>query len=398
MAGTAGGVASLVPAPPRGRLFAATRDDLRGALERSEIGASSGLRLFVTRAGEATKKEDELLEAEAEAAAAGTDLDALREDASPGPAVPSLDDDTCPICLEVPGAGGDGELYRYDLRTNPFANEERLKNVVAAKCCGAPFCRSCLAEYLPKFPKGTGCPFCRDVDLFEATVPGLCQWRGAKHRESGAPWREISLDFETLPWLFRPPGTRRAEAADETPETPETLPRDFLRVRGRARARGGGDPEAGLDDGFARASPRGVFARRAGPARATPMADGKPVFGRAGLERGVLRTDAHGADPPPEHISADFLRGMAPTDLVVSAAVGGPSPTGHVANAGEAGGEKTRSDDAFVPTTRASFVGFARHAGGEDETLIRSDGSPPVHEWTKPRACSRCSPSAASRF
>ena len=202
VAGVGRRCASLVPAPLSGRLFAATRDDLRGALERSELGASSGLRLFVTRAGEATKKEDELLEAEAEAAAAGTDLDALREDASPGPAVPSLDDDTCPICLEVPGAGGDGELYRYDLRTNPFANEERLKNVVAAKCCGAPFCRSCLAEYLPKFPKGTGCPFCRDVDLFEATVPGLCRWRGAKHRESGAPWREISLDFETLPWLL----------------------------------------------------------------------------------------------------------------------------------------------------------------------------------------------------
>ena len=64
---------------------------------------------------------------------------------------------------------------------------------------------------------------------------------------------------------------------------------------------------------------------------------------------------------------------MAPTDLVVSAAVGGPSPTGHVANAGEATREVTRSDDAFVPTTRASFVGFARHAGGEDETLVRSD-------------------------
>ena len=61
------------------------------------------------------------------------------------------------------------------------------------------------------------------------------------------------------------------------------------------------------------------------------MADGKPVFGRAGLNEAFLRTDAHGADPP-EHISADFLRGMAPTDLVVSAAVGGPSPTGHVAN------------------------------------------------------------------
>ena len=117
VAGVGRRCASLVPAPLSGRLFAATRDDLRGALERSELGASSGLRLFVTRAGEATKKEDELLEAEAEAAAAGTDLDALREDASPGPAVPSLDDDTCPICLEVPGAGGDGELYRYDLRT-----------------------------------------------------------------------------------------------------------------------------------------------------------------------------------------------------------------------------------------------------------------------------------------
>ena len=115
---SAGAARPWCPRPSAG-LFAATRDDLRGALERSELGASSGLRLFVTRAGEATKKEDELLEAEAEAAAAGTDLDALREDASPGPAVPSLDDDTCPICLEVPGAGGDGELYRYDLRTNP---------------------------------------------------------------------------------------------------------------------------------------------------------------------------------------------------------------------------------------------------------------------------------------
>ena len=196
------------------------------------------MRPFVTRAGEATKKEDELLEAEAEVAAAGTDLDALREDASPGPAVPSLDDDTCPICLEVPGAGGDGELYRYDLRTNPFANEERLKNVVAAKCCGAPFCRSCLAEYLPKFPKGTGCPFCRDVDLFEATVPGLCQWRGAKHRESGAPWREISLDFETLPWLFQP----AAEAAEAAEAGPPRRPRPFPAIscaRRRLRAAAG---------------------------------------------------------------------------------------------------------------------------------------------------------------
>ena len=374
VAGVGRRCASLVPAPLSGRLFAATRDDLRGALERSEPGASSGLRLFVTRAGEATKKEDELLEAEAEAAAeaAGTDLDALREDASPGSkAVPSLDDDTCPICLEVPGAGGDGELYRYDLRTNPFANEERLKNVVAAKCCGAPFCRSCLAEYLPKFPKGTGCPFCRDVDLFEATVPGLGRWGGAKHRESGAPWREISLDFETLPWLFRP-AAEAAEAAEAGPsETPETLPRDFLRAP--EAPRGGGDPTAGLDDGFLRAPLRAASSRGEPDPHATPMADGKPVFGRAGLSEAFLRTDAYGADPPPEHISADFLRGMAPTDLVVSAAVGGPSPTGHVANAGEAGGEKTRSDDAFVPTTRASFVGFARHAGGEDETLVRSD-------------------------
>ena len=69
---------------------------------------------------------------------------------------------------------------------------------------------------------------------------------------------------------------------------------------------------------------------------------------------------------------------MAPTDLVVSAAVGGPSLTGHVAAASEAG-EGTRNtatnygDDAFVPTTRASFVGFARGAGGEDETLVRRD-------------------------
>lgn len=68
---------------------------------------------------------------------------------------------------------------------------------------------------------------------------------------------------------------------------------------------------------------------------------------------------------------------MAPTDLVVSAAVGGPSLTGHVAAASEDGeGTRrivTRSDDAFVPTTRASFVGFARGAGGEDETLVRCD-------------------------
>jgi hypothetical protein len=107
------------------------------------------------------------------------------------------------------------------------------------------------------------------------------------------------------------------------------------------------------------------------------MADGKPVFGRAGLSEAFLRTDAYGADPPPEHISADFLRGMAPTDLVVSAAVGGPSLTGHVAAASEAGegtrNTVTRSDDAFIPTTRASFVGFARGAGGEDETLVRHD-------------------------
>ena len=59
----------------------------------------------------------------------------------------------------------------------------------------------------------------------------------------------------------------------------------------------------------------------------------------------------------------------------MSAAVGGPSPTGHVANAGEATREVTRSDDAFVPKrTRASFVGFARFAGGDgSETLVRSD-------------------------
>ena len=171
--------------------------------------------------------------------------------------------------------------------------------------------------------------------------------------------------------MFQPAAEAAEAGPSETPETLETLPRDFLRAP--EAPRGGGDPAVSLDDGFLRAPLRAASSRGAPDPHATPMADGKPVFGRAGLSEAFLRTDAYGADPPPEHISADFLRGMAPTDLVVSAAVGGPSPTGHVANAGEAGGEKTRSDDAFVPTTRASFVGFARHAGGEDETLVRSD-------------------------
>ena len=378
VAGVGRRCASLVPAPLSGRLFALTRDDLHGT-SGSELGVRRP-RLFVTRAGEATEREGAR---GAEAAGTGTDLDELREDASPGSAVPALDDDACPICLEVPGAGGDGELYRYDLRTNPFANEERLKNVVAAKCCGAPFCRSCLAEYLPKFPKGTGCPYCRDVDLFEATVPSA-QWTRAKHSESSAPWREISLDFETLPWSFRPAAAAAAAEPAEAgtserapSETPASLPRDFLRApEAKPPApRGGETPAGAIGDGFLRPPGASVSEARDAPdPHATPMADGKPIFGRAGLSEDFFRTDKYGADLPPPHISADFLRGMAPTDLVVSAAVGGPGSdvASGRANA-SARDARVESDDAFVPTTSASFAGFARGARGEDETLVRRD-------------------------
>ena len=372
VAGVGRRCASLVPAPLSGRLFAATRDDLHG-VSGSDLGVRRP-RLFVIGAGEASEKEGAR---GAEAEGTGTDVDALREDASSGPAVPSLDDETCPICLEVPGAGGDGELYRYDLRTNPFANEERLKNVVAAKCCGAPFCRSCLAEYLPNFPKGSGCPYCRDVDLFEATVPST-QWARDTHRESSAPWREISLDLETLPWLFRP--AAEAETAAEAgtsgrapSETSKSLPSDFL--RSPKAPSGGENPAGGIDDGFLR--PPGAATSRVEPdPHATPMADGKPVFGRAGLSEDFFRTDKYGADLPPTHISDTFLRGMAPTDLVVSAAVGGPgNPTracaGEGASLWDAG--VVESDDAFVPLTSASFVGFARGSQCEDETLVRRE-------------------------
>ena len=381
---------SLVPAPEVGRLFAATRDDLRG-IPGSERDHGRRLRLFVTRAGEATEEEEGARRGAQAETGTGTDPDAPSVRESPrterpegeGPVVPSLDDDTCPICLEVPGAGGDEELYRYDLRTNPFANEERLKNVVAAKCCGAPFCRSCLVEYLPKFPKGTGCPYCRDVDLFEATVPGA-RWGGAKHRESGAPWREISLELETLPWSFRLSGPARvaeteAGPAVETSAPSEsavsTLPEDFLRAP--SASRGERDVDVGIDDGFLRPPSASSGPRRGASSReenapdphAMPMADGKPVFGRAGLSEDFFRTDKYGADLPPESISADFLRGMAPTDLVVSPAVGGPGGSGDARDVSS----RAESDDLFVPLREASFVGFASGPRGEDDTLIRRD-------------------------
>ena len=378
---------SLVPAPLFGRLFAATRDDARG-IPGSERDRSRRLRLFVTRAGEATEEERARRGAEAgtgtDPAAPSTETESPEGTERPeGPAVPSLDDDTCPICLEVPGAGGDEELYRYDLRTNPFANEERLKNVVAAKCCGAPFCRSCLVEYLPKFPKGTGCPYCRDVDLFEATVPGA-QWGGAKHRESGAPWREISLEFETLPWSFRLAETEAGpavETAAPSESAVSTLPEDFLRAP--SAPRGERNVDVDIDDGFLRPPSASSGSRREASEReekkrdphAMPMADGKPVFGRAGLSEDFFRTDKYGADLPPESISADFLRGMAPTDLVVSPAVGGPRNVSNVPGEGNSGGDvwDVSSDDLFVPLREASFVGFASGPQGEDETLIRRD-------------------------
>jgi hypothetical protein len=89
------------------------------------------------------------------------------------------------------------------------------------------------------------------------------------------------------------------------------------------------------------------------------------------LSEDFFRTDKYGADLPPESISADFLRGMAPTDLVVSPAVGGPRNVSNVP--GEGNDTSQTSDDLFVPLREASFVGFASGPQGEDETLIRRD-------------------------
>ena len=380
---------SLLAAPETGHLFAATRREplVPGGNARDTV------RLFVTRAGEAREKPRDAVSECERFSAAETPGDSfpLRDARAPGlleRKSPSLlADESCPICLEVPGAGGDAHPYAHDSKTDPFAEAERLKNVVVAKCCGAPFCRSCLVAFFEAFPKEAGCPYCRDVVLFDATAVECAPRgeRGETHRHRAAPWREISLDFARLPRAFR---TTEAEAANPDAEVSGT-------GGGSDAAYADSDVpcatprEAGtvLDDGFSRPPIRRAVEDRPSTAasslgseslsrdpdpRGAATADGKPLFfGRAGLSEDFFRVDRYGADLPPAHISDAFLRGLASTDLVVSAAVGGPSSRSFAGRPppddGMAFGE------GLGGPLGASFVGFAAGPGGVDDTLVRQD-------------------------
>lgn len=394
VAGVTARCSNLVVAPNFGRLFALTYDDRK-----------QSTKLFVTRAGEASESASEEgksteTEEKSEKSSLNAHDVALKFPSLNETPYEALDeDDSCPICLEVPGAGGNGtELYKYDLKTNPFANDERLKNVVRAKCCGAPFCVTCLRQYLTnnvqniQTNKNTQkeCPSCRDVDLFNATEApdsssGQSQKLGSfkRHKDSTAPWREISLDFSSIPRAFRERNLGNETSGDSgDSETPGSRPGtsgtsvdkainsslqggladDFLRMPSRSGSNAGGS-----DNG---SNAELSSAYRPPDPHATPMADGKPVTGSAGLSADFFRVDKYGADLPPVNISNDFLRGIAPTDLVVSAAVGGPGRAGDFC----AGDSEYLDVDktSFIPNP-PSFVGYASGSVGNDDTLVRMD-------------------------
>lgn len=387
---------SLVPGPCQGRLFALVHDTK--SLPISSSGATT--KLFVTLAGEATGVSEDVERVSVERTSTGDDESNGKTKETVFPSFPDEktnqsqsedEDDSCPICLEVPGAGGvDSKLYTYDLKTNPFANSERKKNVVRAKCCGAPFCVSCLREYLQNFRASSGkpyenaCPSCREISLFNATV--IDGGAGSitslkKHKENTAPWREISLDFQNLARAFRG-GNERANANDEADadadasvdqSTAGDLADDFLRLPSRQGS-------VALSAAAASSSEAAYAQLVSEPdPHAMSMADGAArasIVGTAGLSHDFFRVDRWGADLPPEGISPDFLRGMAPSDLVVSPAIGGPVTEwgfgGPARFARDVRDGNVDEPNTFVPNL-PSFIGHAYGPSGQDATLVRMD-------------------------
>jgi len=350
-------IAAIVPAPALGRVFLLAHDDDRARGPTRTTAA----RLFVTRAGEASEEErstERLDEAEVGEAREAREAEG--------------DEEPCPICLEPPGTSRAARATRDEPpATNPFAaypaasafEDERARREAATRvaCCGMAFCRECLVDYVANFPAG-GCPHCRDVAAFGAERGGGRFRRGAEE-DAAAPWREIALDaLGRVVAETGPPG-----ATVTLPESMRgDLAEDFLRpVSGSSSAAAGRGAERRT---FASDVLAPDFLVGARPPEAEPMADGPPPVGNAGLGADFFRADrVYGTDPPPENMSDDFLRGLAPSDLVA-----GPGASG------EWESSRRESSAADVAPAAPSFVGSvaAGYAASsappvEDETLAR---------------------------
>ena len=202
------------------------------------------------------------------------------------------DDDTCPTAWRFPARAGTLRQYRYDLRTSlreRGAAEERRRRQVLRRAVLPLVPR----RGLPKFPKGR--PAREDVDLFEATVPGLCQWRARRTGKASAPWREISLDFARSPSCF----SRGGRATAKRPRRPpETLPRGARRA---PRRRSGTRAPASTTVFCVRLSARRLRAESRTRTRRPWRTANR--FSARGFERGVFADGRVRRRPPPPSTS-----------------------------------------------------------------------------------------------